>query len=128
MRFLGIDFGLKRVGVAITDFSGEFALPLSVFLNDKSLLDKVSEVCVKEDVSGIVMGESKNFSGEDNLLMPEIRDFIDRLKEKTQLPVYLEPEFLTSVEAERLQGKNSMHDASSAALILKSFLDKRKNT
>lgn len=127
MRFLGIDFGLKRVGVAITDFSGGFALPLDVFLNDDKLFKKISDICLKEEVSGIVIGESKDFSGKDNPLMKEIKKFSDILKEQTNLPIYFEPEFLTSSEAERLQGKNSKHDASAAALILKSFLEKRKN-
>jgi len=127
MRFLGIDFGLKRVGVAITDSSGEFALPLEVFSNDKDLLEKISRICLEEEISGIVMGESKDFSGKDNPIMSEIKIFSENLKKETKLPVYFEPEFLTSAEAERLQGKNLKSDASAAALILKSFLEKRKN-
>ncbi len=127
MRFLGIDFGMKRVGVSITDISGDFALPLDVFANDKNLLDKILEICLKEGIEGIVMGESKDFSLNENILMESIKNFSAQLEEKTKIPVYFEPEFLTSAEAERLQGKNLKHDASAAAIILKSFLDKRKN-
>ena len=58
--------------------------------------------------------------------MTEIKPFVENLK-KLGLSVHLHPEFLTSAEAERLQGKNHMHDASAAALILKSYLETKNN-
>ena len=58
--------------------------------------------------------------------MGEIRLFIKNL-ETLGIPIYTHPEFMTSLEAERLQGKNDMHDASAAALILKSYLDVKNN-
>lgn len=126
MKYLGIDFGLKRVGIAVSDDTGSIAFPKDVFPNDSLLLEKVLELCQQAGVGSIVVGESKDFSGNDNSVMTQARIFAHDLKEKTKLPVYFEPEFLTSIEAERLQGKNDMLDASAAALILKSFLDKNK--
>ena len=61
-----------------------------------------------------------------NEIMKKISPFVKDLEEKLGLPVHMHPEFLTSMEAERLQGKNDMHDASAAALILKSYLDTNK--
>ncbi|TSC67424.1 MAG: hypothetical protein CEO19_233 [Parcubacteria group bacterium Gr01-1014_73] len=56
--------------------------------------------------------------------MKNIREFKIRLEKETGLFVHFEPEFLTSAEAARLQGKNAKLDAAAAALILKSFLEK----
>ncbi len=126
MKFLGIDYGSKRVGVALSDESETFALPKVVLNNEVSLLGKIAEICEEENVGGIVFGDSRDFSGKENPVMFEAKVFAEEIGKKTGLEIFFEPEFLTSVEAERIQGKNSMHDASSAALILKSFLDKRK--
>lgn len=127
MRILGIDYGKKRVGLAMTDENGEFALPLSVLNNDKDLVSSVKKICEENDVKIIVLGESKNFSGEENEIMKDVKSFIEKIKTMINLPVILEPEFLTSAEASQIQGKNKMNDASSASLILKSYLDKEKN-
>lgn len=122
MRYLGIDYGTKRVGVALSDEVGEFALPFSVLPNDKKLLVTMVRICQEKNIGTIVLGESKNFAGEDNPLQEKINRFKKVLEQNTKLPVYFEPEFFTSTEAARLQGKNNKLDASSAALILKSFL------
>ena len=123
MRYLGIDFGLKRVGVAVSDESGSFAFPLSVLANSEDLLDEIALICKENKISQIVVGESMNFSFKENDIMKEILPFVESLKKRLGLPVNMHPEFLTSQEAERLQGKNEMNDASAAALILKSYLD-----
>ena len=125
MRYLGIDYGMKRVGVALSDETSEFALPHNVLPNDKKLLAAVAGICRDKDVGAIILGESKNFAGEDNPIMKNIREFKIRLEKETGLFVHFEPEFFTSVEAGRIQGKNAKLDASAAALILKSFLEKR---
>jgi|SRR5581483_4145438 len=122
MRFLGIDYGAKRVGVAISDENGAFAFPLLVLQNSEKLIEEINEICKENSVSEIVVGQSLNFCQEENEIMKEINVFVKNL-EKSGLPVHLHPEFLTSVEAERLQGKNDMHDASAAALILKNYID-----
>ncbi|KKU70076.1 MAG: hypothetical protein UY17_C0022G0004 [Candidatus Beckwithbacteria bacterium GW2011_GWC2_47_9] len=127
MRYLGIDYGGKRVGVAISDQSGKIAFPEGVIPNTKHLAETVKIICEEKSVGEIVLGESKNFSGEDNPVMKKIYEFKAALAKETNLPIRMEPEFLTSAEAERIQGKNKMHDASAAALILQSFLDKRRS-
>ncbi len=123
MRYLGIDYGTKRVGVAVSDASGSFAMPLSVIFNSEDLMDEIDYICTEQNIEEIVVGDSKDYSGKENEIMKEITPFVKNLEEKTNLPVRLHPEFLTSREAEQIQGKNEMHDASAAALILKSYLD-----
>lgn len=124
MKYLGIDFGGKRVGIAVSDDTGNMAFPHSVMFNDKNLLDNVEKIVKEENIGSIVIGESKDFKGEPNKIMAEIEGFKKILAENLKLPVHLEPEFLTSAQAERIQGKTDLHDAAAAAIILQSFLDK----
>ncbi len=125
MRFLGIDFGTKRVGVALSDEGGSFAFPHSVQKNDKGLFERICRIAEEESVEMIIMGESRDYSGNANPIMQDIEAFKLRLEKETELKVILEPEFLTSAEAQRIQGKHDGLDASAAALILKSYLDKQ---
>ena len=96
-------------------------------MNSGDLSGEISKICRENNIGGIVVGESKNFQMEENEIMKEITPFVKSLEEKLGLPVYMHPEFMTSEEAEKLQGKNDMLDASAAALILKSYLDTINN-
>jgi len=122
MKLMAIDYGKKRVGIALTDASGDFALPHAVWPNDGDLLEKVLALKNKEGSKKIVMGESKNFKGTANPIQKEIVKFKRKL-EKRGAEVVLHPETLTTVEAQQTQGQTKMTDASAAALILKSFID-----
>ena len=124
MKYLGIDFGAKRVGVAISDEGGKVAFPKLVLLNDNQLILRIKELCHSESVSKIVVGESRNFAGKPNPIMSSINVLVEKLKTEVGLEVILEPEFMTSEQARRLQGENDKLDASAAALILQSYLDK----
>ncbi len=126
MKYIGIDYGKKRVGVAVSDEAGQFALPKEVLANDEKLISVISLLAKEIDAKAVIVGESKNYKGKDNLIMEKISPF-KRDLEKLGIKVILEPEFMTSFAAQRFQGKNELHDASAAALILQSFLDK-KNT
>lgn len=137
MKYLGIDYGKKRVGLAVSDEGGKLAFPHSVLTNNArsinsgqaKLLESVIEIVKKEGVEAIVMGESKNFQNEKNEIMKEIEEFKKELENKIKIirenfQIYLEPEFLTSIQAKQITGENEMHDASAAAIILQSYLDK----
>lgn len=122
---MGIDYGSKRVGLALSDPSLKFAMPLSVVSNDPELLAKVQKIAVDNEVKEIVIGESKDYKGNANPILLDSLEFKAKL-ESLGFVVYFEPEFMTSVQAERLQGKTDLLDASAAALILQSYLDKDK--
>lgn len=128
MRYLGIDYGSKRIGLALSDESHDFSYPLQVLDNSKAVVNEIVEICVKNNIGEIIVGESLNFSQKPNEIMKEIIPFVKNLEEKLKIPVHMHPEFLTSAEAEQIQGKNEMHDASAAALILKSYLDLKNNS
>ena len=125
-KVLGIDFGTKKIGIAISDENGNFALPKLVLSNDRSLLENLGKIIREENISEIVIGESVNYKGEENPIMKDVKVFTKELKEKFNLPVSFEPEFLTTHQAKSIQGQSALTDASAAALILQSFLDKRK--
>jgi putative holliday junction resolvase len=128
MRLLGIDFGTKRIGIALSDESRTIATPKAVLVSGKKLIQEIKDICAKDNVIGIVLGDSKDMKGNPNAVMEKIEPFKKQLEEEIGLPVYMEPEFLTSVAAERFQGKSDLLDASAAALILQSYLDRLKNT
>jgi putative Holliday junction resolvase len=125
-RILGIDFGSKRVGVAVSDDSATIAQPLVVLKNSKTLLSEIEQIISEQNVEAVVIGESKDFKGKNNLIMEEINDFVGQLSLVNSIPIYFEPEFLSSHQAQQLQGKNDMLDASSAAIILQSYLNRKK--
>jgi putative holliday junction resolvase len=126
MRYLGIDFGEKRIGIAISDEDASISFPVTVLANDDSLLKNIVDLAMQNRVETIVMGESRNFQGEINPIMWKIEVFKKHL-ETIGYRVEYEPEFMTSVQASQIIGENKMLDASSAALILQSYLDKQKN-
>ncbi len=124
-RIMGIDYGSRRVGVAISDEGCKYALPHIVLDNTSSLNKGIQNIIDQNNVKGIVIGESRNYKGEPNPILEDIQAFKKEWEGKG-VRVFLEPEFMTSMQAERLQGKNDMSDASAAAIILQSFLDRDK--
>lgn len=128
MRYLGIDYGTKRIGLALSDQVGDFSYPYLV-LENKGIYraaETIATLCTKEGVTQIVVGESKDYKGKDNKIMTEVHQFMAELEEKTSLPIDLENETLTSAEAERIQGPHRLLDASAAAVILRTYLERIK--
>ena len=142
MKFLGIDYGTKRIGVAISDAEGKISFPKEIVLNDKNTFKTLGKILEEEKIMEIVVGESVDFSGKLNALSARIDVFILELKDKFGLPIRKQKEFLTSVEARRSKdGKKGLSpsqahskvktikrgraDAKAAALILQRYLDKR---
>jgi putative Holliday junction resolvase len=128
MRLIGIDYGTKRVGIALSDAGGNMGFPHAVFTNDQDLLKNVLAVARANDAELAVLGESKDNAGADNPVMASVRKFAAALEE-AGLRTASEPEFYTSAEARRGPEKEERParageavDASAAALILNSFL------
>ncbi|MEK7178909.1 MAG: Holliday junction resolvase RuvX [Patescibacteria group bacterium] len=126
-QLLGIDYGKKRVGIALSDDAQKIALPHVILENDPTLFPRIIDIIRKRDIEGIVVGESRDLRGVPNPLMKEISSFAQELGEKARLPVHFEPEFLTSREARTMRVGTGPVDASAAAIILQSFIDKKEN-
>lgn len=137
MKYLGIDYGTKRIGLATSDGGGSMAFPHSTVKAGPGALAAVDAVIKKEGVEKVVIGESRNFKGEANIVMEDIAEFKKDLEELTQLPVVYEAEFLSSAAAARQfegdfgRGERPSQeklDASAAAVVLQSYLDRNKKT
>lgn len=126
MRFLGIDYGKKRVGLAVSDETESVAFPYDTILNNTELIKNIFLICEKENIDALVIGESRMLSGADNPLMKDIKLFIKKILAEKDVDIYMEPEFSTTQEAKRFQGAGKYTDASAAAVILQRFLEKRR--
>lgn len=126
-KYIGIDYGTKRVGVAVSDDGGTMAFPKTIIQNNslEQVSYEISKMCNELGIKDIVVGESKNFKGEDNAVMKEVREFINHLEVKG-LDVVYESELFSTMQAERIQGQRTDIDASAAAVILQSYLDRIK--
>ncbi|MEZ4103821.1 MAG: Holliday junction resolvase RuvX [Candidatus Paceibacterota bacterium] len=125
MRYLGIDYGTKRVGISLSDEMGKMAFPHAVIDNDKKLFDKIISLINERQVGEIVVGHSVDKKGKANEIHKLVEELITDLTLETGLPIHLEPEQFTTQAAIRTQGRNNMTDASAAALILEGFLSRR---
>ncbi len=83
------------------------------------------DLCIQNNITAVIMGESRDYHGKINEIMWKIESFRKQL-EAVGTKVIYEPEFMTSVQASQITGENAMLDASAAALILQSYLDKQK--
>lgn len=125
-RLLGIDYGHKRVGVAVSDETGVMAFPHKVFVNDNSLVKNICVVISEQKVSEIVIGHSLDKDGNPNSIHDKVEELMLDLTLETGLPIHLEPEQYTTQAALRIQGRNDMTDAAAATLILDNFIVRNK--
>jgi len=126
MKYLGIDYGTKHIGLSVSSDDGTMAFPIEKVSNNKTFLENIKTLITEKKIMGVVMGESKDFSGKENEVMLGARAFARALEAETGLTVSFEPEFLTSVEARHIQGGSDKTHSSAAAIILQSFLDRTK--
>lgn len=124
MTYIGIDFGSKRVGVAVSDPENRMAFPVKVLRNDPKLIDQLIKISKEKNSNQIILGESKDYKGEDNEIMESVEEFKKELEDMGYV-VEFEPEFMTSLQATRIQGENNMIDAAAATILLQSYLDKQ---
>lgn len=125
-KYLAIDYGSKKIGVAVSDAEGKFAFPFSIILNknkDKSL-EEIIQILKEKQIKDVVVGESVNLRGEANSILEESKIFVKKLQEKIDIEIFFEKEWLSTVEARRFDDRKNADD-SAAAIILQRFLDKK---
>jgi putative holliday junction resolvase len=132
MRWLGIDYGDKRIGIAISDELQSFAHPYRTLQFDSQLLPEIRKIVERERVGGIIVGLPKNMDGSLGPSAAKAQSFASRLKtELVSVKILLWDERLTTVEAQKalhLAGKNAkqskkMIDQVAAQILLQSYLD-----
>lgn len=126
-KLLGIDYGEKRVGIALSDDGGSVGFPRQTLTNDNTLIPMLQALIRTENVCAVVFGESRNKDGEPNPIFEKTKRFAVALQNAMPIAVNFEPEFYTSVEARKTTGK-SVVDAEAAAIILNSYIARKRAT
>ena len=134
-RIIGIDFGLSKVGIAISDPSGIISMPLETirYKNQKDLIERLKKIALEKNVKILVIGYPLNMNYKENS-MTEIIDKFKVVMESNDFEIYLEDERLSSQYAKKIMiqqdiktGKNKeMVDVLSASIILQTYLDRKK--
>lgn len=133
LRVLAIDYGRKRIGLALSDALGMTARPLAVLsrTNRRNDLRRLREICREHSVGRIVVGHPKDMSGEAGEMANEAKRFAGRLQTELGLPTELLDERLTSWEAEHAfpeaksrRRKGAPSDDLAAAILLREYLER----
>ena len=135
-RALGIDFGTKRVGLALSDRSNMIASPYKTlnYVSEKDLITQLEIIVTKNDIEILVLGLPINMKGKDTAQTIKVRNFKEILS-ALRIPIVYEDERLSSVSAINslmLQNVKTGHnkseiDKTAAAIILQQYLDKNSN-
>lgn len=143
MRAVGIDYGERRIGLALSDPTGLLASPWKTLANDANPDAAATRIAAElvaldgesDRVGVIVIGLPRRLNGEPNDQTGRVRTFSTLLGARTSLPVVLQDERLTSREAESLlaerepdwRKRKQRLDQMSAALILQDYLDHQRS-
>lgn len=136
MKVIGIDFGLSKVGLAISDPSGIIALPFKVlrYKNKEDLLSELQDISKEKDVNKFVIGYPISMNYKENE-MTKIIDSFKQDMENLDFEVILEDERLSSEYAKKIMieqdikvsRNKEMVDLTAASIILQTYLDRNKN-
>lgn len=126
MKYLGIDFGSKKVGFAQSDDEGRMAYPLMICPNDAILVKDTLELIREMKFSVIVIGESVDGNGKPNAIAKEARKFGTAIENAIDVKIVFEKEWYSTVEARKQPGNEGNHnvDDQAAAIVLQRYLDK----
>lgn len=135
MRYLAVDYGQKRTGLAICDAEEKIASPLTVLIGQNRLIKQIVNIIQKERVDAVVVGLPLNMDGTEGPQAKNARDFANRLKKHIEVSICFHDERLSSFEAEKKlaaikmthRRKKKRIDAVAAAAILQAFIDQKCN-
>ena len=136
-RAIAFDIGDKRIGVAISDPFNEYAMPCETYFRTRNFqadVQAIANIAVSRGVGVIVCGMPVNYDGTDSVQTEKTRRFIEALKEKTSLPIELEDERFTTMQARETQmmggvkqgDRKKTVDSIAASYILESWLARQK--
>lgn len=124
MRYLGIDYGARRIGLARSDEAGRMAFPLRTieYRAREDAIAEIRKICA-DGISAIVIGLPIGLDGQETDEAREVRQFATDSEKEIALPLYFENEILTSRIAYQAGMRGRNIDAAAAAIILQSYLD-----
>lgn len=134
---LGIDFGQKRIGLAVGQTLSYVANPIKVLSNNKAIFKLLSDEIKAWNISQIIIGLPLGMDGEEQEITRQVKNFSKKVQRHSQLPVHLVDERLSSYEAERRFAESRSAqlskakdkkdiDAFAAQIILQSWLDQQQ--
>ena len=135
MRWLSIDHGTKKIGLAFSDELEILSSPFEVWPQEgERTLERLARLCREEGVQILAVGLPRHKDGAESETAPAARAFGEALAQRTGLPLRLVNEHLSSAEAERLlrergvkpEKRKAMLDAAAAAVILAEVLEDRR--
>lgn len=126
-KILGIDYGGKRIGLAISDESQTFAREFGI-LSPKDFWQQINQLILDNQINLIVLGWPLSMSGEDTKKTKEVASFKEQAASKTGLPVEIIDERLSSQMAENISGDKKDLDSLAAQIFLQNYLNKNKNS
>jgi putative Holliday junction resolvase len=134
MRILAIDYGTRRVGLALSDETGTIAQPLGFLSAEPAskLFDLLKKTVAERKVAEIVVGIPRNMNGTYGPAADQARDFAAALQQLVTVPIKTWDERLTTVQANRFLIETGMRrekrrervDQTAAAILLQSYLDR----
>lgn len=125
MKALGIDYGEKRIGLAVSDESQTFARELFI-RSPKEFWNEIKKIVEEHEVSVVVVGWPLNMSGEKTDKTREVEAFKEKLEKFIEIKVELMDERLSSQMAESISGSKKNIDSLAAQILLQNYLDKSK--
>ena len=133
---MGLDIGDKRIGVALSDPGEILASPLTIIEHDDAEdIGPVLDIIRKHEVGKIVIGLPRLMDGKAGEQAAKVEAYVERLRGRTQVPIELRDERLSTVSARRLMQstgrktkKKPRYDAAAAAVILQAYLEERHQT
>lgn len=136
-KLLGVDYGDRRTGLAISDISGFLASGIGYIRESgmKNTAIRVAKEAKERGATGIVVGLPKNMDGTEGFRADAVKAFVELLKGECDLPIYLFDERLSTMEAHTLLSLTGTHgqkrkervDTLSAQIILQDFMDRERN-
>ncbi len=128
-RILGIDYGTKRIGLALSDDQMNMAFPAETVPNNwEDFKEKLLEIIEIEEISQIVLGLPTGLQGQETESTKKARKFGQKIEREFKLPVIFENEMFSTAEVlKQKSAPKNMVDASAAALILENYLTRLKN-
>ena len=128
MKLLGIDFGTKRIGIAVGDTDSKIASPLFTLAADEKIFNELTQLIRAEQIEALVIGLPKSLrekTTSEGETESRAREFAEHLSLQISIPIYWEDERFSTDLAIRLVGaKGKDRDAVAASIILQSYLDK----
>ena len=132
---MGLDVGDKRIGVALSDPGGIVASPFTIIerTGEEEDVGAIIDIITQREVGKIVVGLPRTMSGTVGQQASKVEAFVEQLRHRTQIPIELRDERLSTVSARRLMqstGRKTKgkprYDAAAAAVILQAYLEERR--